>query len=145
MKRKVLFFIASLMICGGVITSCQSKEAKVEGAKEGVKEAKEDLKEAQKELNAEYPAYKTNADQQIAANEERVVELRKKINTGGKPLDAAREKRIQYIKDENARLKSRLYNYETERSDWEEFKREFNRDMDALGKSIEDLGKDNAK
>jgi chromosome segregation ATPase len=145
MKRKVLFFATAIMLCGTIITSCQSKEEKVEDAKEEVQEAKEDLKDAQKELNAEYPTFKTAADEQITANENRIAELRKKINTGGKPLDGAREKRIQELQDENARLRSKLYGYEQERSDWEEFKREFNRDMDELGKSLNDLGKDNAK
>ena len=145
--KKTIFYTAVLAIfTGSIFTSCDSKQENVEDAKEEVAEAKEELKEAQRELSAEYPAFKTEAEVRIDANEKRIAELRSVINQPGKkPLDEARAKRIDQLQEENARLKSRLYGYEQERSDWEAFKREFNHDMDELGNSFKDLGKDNAK
>lgn len=144
--KKGLIFLSGLAFTAAVVcNACQSKEQKVEDAKEEVQDAKQDLREAQQELNSEYPAFKTDAEQKIDANKQRIAELRDKINTGGKPLDEAREKRIQELEKQNDDLRARLYGYEKERSDWESFKREFNHDMDELGNSIQDLGKNNVK
>lgn len=145
MKKQLSKFAFGVLLASAVFTACQSKQEKVEDAKEDVQEAKEELHDAQSELNAEYPAFRTDAEAKIAANEQRIADLRAKINKGGKPLDEARAKRIQELEEKNAQLRSRLYGYEKERSDWEAFKREFNHDMDELGKSFDDVGKDNVK
>lgn len=144
---KKLLFTATLnaALTALVFTSCESKQEKVEDAQEEVNEAKEDLQDAKNELNAEYPSYRQAQEDRINMNQKRIDDLRAKINTGGKPLDEARQKRIQELEEKNAELRSRLAGYETERSDWEEFKREFDRDMDNLGKSFDDLGNDNVK
>jgi len=137
--RKILLGLALTSITAGtLLTSCQSKEQKVEDAKENVQDAKKDLNNAQNELNAEYPAYRTDAEKRIADNEERIADLKRKINTGGKPLDNARARKIQELEDRNAELRSRLYGYEKAHTDWESFKRDFNKSMDELGNSIRD-------
>lgn len=144
--KKVLFSTAfTAVLAAFAFTSCESKQEKVADAQEEVQEAKEELQEAKAELNAEYPAYRTEVEARINANEERIATLRKNIGNGGKPLDGERAKRIDELEQKNAQLRSRLYGYEQERSDWESFKREVNRDMDELGAALENLGKDNAK
>ncbi|MEI6312515.1 MAG: hypothetical protein WCP57_09660 [Bacteroidota bacterium] len=42
-------------------------------------------------------------------------------------------------------MKSRLYGYENERTDWIAFKNEFNHDMDGMGEAFKNLGKNNVK
>ncbi|MFN8298094.1 MAG: hypothetical protein U0T75_03230 [Chitinophagales bacterium] len=145
MKKGFVTLAAMAMVAGATFTACHNKEERVEDAKENVQDAKEELRDAQRDLNSEYPAYRTDAEQRITANEQRIAELRNKINTGGKPLDDMREQRIKDLEKRNADLRARLYGYEKERSDWEQFKREFNHDMDELGNSISDFGKDNTK
>jgi len=144
--KKILFVAAlSFAVTGTILTSCQTKEQKVDDAQENVNDAKEDLRDAKADLNSEYPAYKQAAEQKIDMNQKRIDDLREKINTGGKPLDNARAQRIDDLQKQNADLRAKLYGYEQERSDWESFKREFNHDMDELGNALEDLGKDNNK
>ncbi|HLP49347.1 MAG TPA: hypothetical protein VK154_00540 [Chitinophagales bacterium] len=146
MKKTMFYTLATAIAVGTIFTSCESKQEKVEDAKEEVQEAKEELHEAQRELNPEYANFKTDAEAKIEANDKRIAELREKINKPGKaPLDDARAKRIDELQEKNAQLRSRLYGYEKERSDWEAFKREFNNDMENLGNSFNDLGKDNVK
>ena len=145
MKKTFFAMAFNVVLAAAVFTSCQTKEEKVADAQENVQEAKEELSEAKAELNAEYPAYRTEVENRIKMNEERIAQLRKNIGNGGKPLDAERAKRIDELEEKNAQLRARLVGYETERSDWESFKREFNHDMDELGAAIEDLGKDNKK
>jgi chromosome segregation ATPase len=148
MKRTIYALAFSVLTAGIAFTSCnsQSKEEKVENAQENVDKAKEELKDAQKELNAEYPPYRKDMEERISMNEKRIAELREKLaQPGKKPLDNARAQRIDELEKKNAELRSRLYGYEKERSDWESFKREFNHDMDELGNSFNDLGKNNVK
>ena len=45
------------------------------------------------------------------------------------------------VEERNAQLKNRLYGYENERTDWINFKNEFNRDMDEMGEAFKNLGK----
>ena len=146
MKKTMYSFAFSAMMAGAVLTSCDSKQDKVEDAKENVTEAKEDLKDAQQELNAEYPAYKIDMNKRIVANETEIARLRAIINKPGeKPLDNARRDKIDDLERRNADLRTRLDGYETKRSNWEEFKREYNHDMDELGNSFKDMGKNNVK
>ncbi|MCW3128338.1 MAG: hypothetical protein JWO03_3996 [Bacteroidetes bacterium] len=152
MKKTILITaIAAAFLTGTALTSCESKEKKVDEAQTKVDEAKQDLKEAkkdeQKELSAEYPAYKTDAEARINANQKQIDDLRAKLSKSGgtRPLDPARQKRIDDLEKRNADLRARLYGYEKERSDWETFKREFNHDMDEIGNAFKDLGKDNVK
>lgn len=108
-------------------------------------EAKEDLKEAQKELSKEYPAFRIEAEAKIDANDKRIAELSAIVNKpGDKLFDDMRRKRIEELKQKNADLRNRLYNYEKEQSDWEVFKREFNRDLDGIVEAFKDLGKNNS-
>ena len=145
--KKTIYYTAVLAIAGGCIfSSCQSKTERENEANKKVQDAKEELKEVKKELNAEFPAFKTDAENKIAANDKRIAELREKINRPGKaPFDGLRKKRIDELEEKNAQLRSRLYGYEKERSDWESFKREFNNDMEGMGEAFKNLGKDNVK
>ena len=146
MKKTIFYTALAAIAASSIFTSCESKEKKVEDAKEDVEDAKQELKETQSELNAEYPTFKTDAETKIADNEKRIAELREKLNKPGKaPLDEMRKKRIDELEEKNAVLRSRLYGYEKERTDWEAFKREFNHDMEGIRDAFKDLGKDNAK
>ena len=143
MKKVISILAFSVVLTGAILTSCQSKEQKVEDSKQQVVDAKQDLKEAKQELNADYPAFKRDAEEQIAANDKRIAELREKLARSGKaPLDNMRRQRIDELQKENAELRSRLYGYEKERSDWETFKRKFNEDAAKLRQAFKDFGND---
>jgi len=144
--KKTIYYTAVLAIAAGCIfSSCQSKTDRENAANKNVQDAKEELKEEQKELNAEYPAFKTDAESKIASNDKRIGELRTQINKPGKTFDELRKKRIDELEEKNAQLRSRLNGYETERSDWESFKREFNSDMEGMGEAFKNLGNNNVK
>ena len=145
--KKIIFYLAfSAMATSVMFTSCDSKAKKVEEEKDNVQEAREDLKEARRELNTEYPAFRIDAEEKIMRNEKRIAELQAIVDKPGKqPFDGIRKKRIEELAEKNALLKSRLYQYEKENSDWEVFKREFNHDMKELGEAFTDLGKNNTK
>jgi chromosome segregation ATPase len=91
----------------------------------------------------EWKAFKTETELQIKANENRIAELRAKMKKSGKTFDEMYEKNINNLEQKNKDLKARLNGYETNQSDWESFKREFNHDMDELGQALKDLTVDN--
>ena len=134
----------AILMAGMILTGCQTPAQKEDAAKENVQNAKEELKDAKQEVNAEYPAFKRDAEVQINANETRIATLREKLNaSGGKaPLDPMRKQRIDDLEKRNAELRSRLYGYEKERSDWETFKAGFNADMRKLDNAFTDFGND---
>ena len=144
MKKLIYYFSIATLSAGSILMGCESKEKKVEDAKEDVKEAQRELKEAEKELNAEYPAFKAEVEIKIAENDKRIIELRATLNKPGKlQLDEKHKKRIDELELQNSKLRSRLSDYEKERSDWEKFKREFNHDLKGIGEAFNDLGKKN--
>ena len=48
-------------------------------------------------------------------------------------------KNIENLEERNRDLKTRIGAYETNQSDWESFKREFNHDMNEVGQALRDL------
>ncbi|MEO8086794.1 MAG: hypothetical protein ABI763_08245 [Bacteroidota bacterium] len=146
MRKATFYTLLVALAAANIFTSCNSDEKKVEDAKENVQEAKQDLQDAKTELNAEYPAFKADAEVKIAENEKRITELKEKLaKPGTATFDGMRQKRIEQLEQKNADLRSKLYAYEKEHSDWETFKREFKHDMDGIGEAFKDIGKDNTK
>jgi outer membrane murein-binding lipoprotein Lpp len=144
--------IAAAIMVGGIFTGCDSSAQKVDDAQADVQEAKQDLKSAQNKANEqaekeardeEWRIFKADAEVKIANNESRISELRGKINSSGKTMSSVYENRIKTLEDQNKELRNRIYSYESNQSDWEVFKREFNRDMDALGTALKDFGSTN--
>jgi chromosome segregation ATPase len=90
----------------------------------------------------EWNAFKDDAEAKIEANEKRIVELKAKMNKPGKLLDKMRADRIAALEQRNRDLRLKITAYETEKTDWQKFKEEFNHDMDELGKAIGDIFSD---
>ncbi len=141
-----------LMTTAPLFTGCNSASDDVETAKVDVKDAKEDLKLAQqkakeeerKKIEAEeWRVFKIDADAKIKANEERIAELKNKMKTSGKTMDSLYAKRIDALEQENRELKNRLLAYENSQSDWQNFKNEFNKDMEQLGTALTNFTTDN--
>ncbi len=153
MKKTIISYaIASSLISGVIFTGCQSASQEEENAKENVQDAKEELKEVRDDANKEaqkvasaeeWNAFKIETEEKIRNNENRIAELKMKMNKPGKILDGLYEKRIETLEQRNNELKARLGNYEKNQSDWESFKREFNHDMDELGQAFKDITVDN--
>lgn len=61
------------------------------------------------------------------------------MKKSGKTFDAMYEKNIMALEQKNKDLRTKISNYESNQSDWESFKREFNHDMDEQGQAIKDL------
>lgn len=138
------------MLLTPMMMSCETqaqKDDKVKSAQEALDKANQEAadKAAKDKQKEEWAAYKKETTERIQVNTDRIAELRVKKAKPGKALDPLYAAKIDVLQERNNALRDRLDVYEKENSDWESFKREFNSDMEGLGKAFEDLGTDNKK
>ncbi len=140
--------LAVAIIAGGMFTGCMSQAQKEEAARAKVEDAREDLRDAKVDANRvalktataeEWRIFKNESDLKFKENEARIAELRVQLNRPGTTLDPVYAQRIETLEEKNRGMRNRMTVYENNKSDWETFKREFNRDMDALGNSFKDV------
>lgn len=146
---------AALMI-GAVAVSCQSSAKKEEKAKDNLQEAQEELDEVQYNaamaaekkaaIAKEWRTLKNNTQATITENEIRIAELKVKMKKTGNEIDSLYAKKIEALEQKNKHIKTRIETYkEDNNSNWESFKREYNHDMEELGKALKDITVDNKK
>lgn len=154
MKKSTYNLAIAMLIAGSVFTSCESQAQKDEKEKNRIETEQKELNERKTEVNAaaqkvadaeEWKQFKAASELKIKENEIRIDELKFKKSKPGKMLDELYQNRIEALVTRNKELKERIYSYEKNQSDWEVFKREFNHDMDELGKALKDFSVDNKK
>lgn len=91
----------------------------------------------------EWRVFKADAEAKIEANEKRIAELKAKMNNSGKLLNKMRAERIEALEQRNRDLRLKISTYETNKTDWQKFKEEFNHDVEELGKAIGEIFTDN--
>jgi len=141
--KKIIYLLSLSLLIGSTMQSCEmtSKEDK---AKEATAKAEADAKEAnlaaeEAAQEQEWIAFKSEAERKIAENDKRISDLKVQLTKPGKILDAIYKQRIETLETRNAELRAKIAAYEATQSDWENFKADFNRDLDSLGKSISDF------
>jgi hypothetical protein len=140
MKKSIIYAALAVVMAGSFI-SCESNVQRVENAEENLLAAEQELEDAKQALNAEYPAFRIEAEAKIVANEKRIEELNTIIiQPGDRKLDELRRQRIEELKLKNTNLRIKLSTYEKENSDWEVFKRDFNNELNGIIDAIKDLG-----
>ncbi len=150
--KKSIFMLA--ILAGTLFTSCKNNAEKEADAVEEVQDANADLNEVKEDVNkdamtkandAEWQAYKMEANKSISENETRIVELQTAMKKPGKTFDDNYKKSIDDLVDKNTSLKTRISDYENNQTDWTTFKREFDADMSGLGQAFRDLTVNNKK
>ena len=98
------------------------------------------MKDAQAQYEKEWQQFKSNAELKISVNEKSIDDLKAKIKTASAKFKAKYEKEVTMLEQKNIELKKKISEYKYDGKDkWEEFKREFNRDMDVVGNAIKDI------
>lgn len=159
--KKTTILIFAMTAC---MFSCnQSSNKDVKEAKENLTEAKNELKDAEaneaakvKEA-AEWKNFKNEADSSIASLEKGLNNMKVKIEKAGKK--EKQKLNTEYAKAKNdmdvlkEKLRQRSVEFDNSLTSFNQdvseknqsFKREFNHDMDELGKSLKGLFKDDVK
>lgn len=159
--KKTTILIFAMTAC---MFSCnQSSNKDVKEAKENLTEAKNELKDAEaneavkvKEA-ADWKNFKNEADSSIASLEKGLNNMKVKIEKAGKK--EKQKLNTEYAKAKNdmdvlkEKLRQRSVEFDNSLTSFNQdvseknqsFKREFNHDMDELGKSLKGLFKDDVK
>jgi hypothetical protein len=155
MKKSIFILAVTIsLLAGGIFTSCQSNDQKVEAAKEKVQDARQELIEVQtnaydaeaaKTNEEEWKTFKIETDNNIKNNELRIAELKVQLEKPGKIFDPVIKNRIEVLEQKNLDMKNRLTAYRNNQSNWEVFKSEFNQDMEGLKKALREFSFDSKK
>lgn len=153
--KKSIFTLAFIgCVAGTMLISCkpstkEEKESqeKVQIAREGVQEAKDTLVVAKQAASAEeWKAFKKEKDSIINDNNYRIAALKKEMKLQSKSINAKYQKTIADMEQKNKDLKVKTDTFKNDaNSDWQAFKREFNHDMEEIGRAFKDLSVDNKK
>ena len=154
MKKSIITLSAAVFAAGSILSGCSSPEKKVENAQENVQDAKQDVKDAKQELAAsehaaavsDFQKFKMEANEQINNNDRRITELRIDMKSESKDARALDGKKIDALETRNHDLKVKLDGYNDDgKTDWQEFKKEFNHDMDGIGEAFKNITVRNTK
>lgn len=145
--KKAIFVLAVIsLIIGSSVSSCTSSAEKVEDAQDNVDDANEALEEANEDYLNDVEEYKIEIAGKIVENEARIAELKILVSAEKGEIKAIHEKQIIDLEKKNEELRIKMDSYRGDnKEDWDDFKREFNHDMNELGKALKDLGKTNTK
>lgn len=149
-NRKILAALSSLLIlilvfgCNPVKTKAEKAEENVAEAKENVAEAKENVAEAKENLEAAEEKYaveliemRIEAKNKAIENEKSIAEIKTKIEKGDSTKRAELKKKITELEVTNEQLKQKIAAYQMDKGDdWTQFKANFKKDMDELGRSL---------
>jgi hypothetical protein len=140
MKKKILTCVVSMLIALTGFTAFGQQDKKAEKARKNEAKAKKDLKLAKADSAADYNKFKADAEAKIDANQKKIAELKAKKSSESKEIKAKYDKKVLALEVENNKLKKKAEGAsDTETSMWTAFKRQFNKDMEALGQSIKDV------
>lgn len=142
---KSIFVIAVIgFIAGTFLTGCgKTSEQKVDNATENVGYANQALKGARTGYLAKWRRFKRASEQTIKANEYRIDAFKEKMEEAGPKFKAKYGKEVTVLEQKNRNLKKKLEEYRDEGiTKWEEFRMNFNDDMDGVGKTMASLFKD---
>lgn len=153
MKKSILFLGGTLFLILAAFSGCQSSTSKLEKAKDKVQEAKMDLADSQTELYlirldtiSKYEQFKIEAEKIIIAQEKSISEIKARIATENKEINADYDKTLVLSEKKNSELKTKLADFKDDGQDkWIDFKNEFNHDINELGKTLKDLTVENVK
>jgi predicted RNase H-like nuclease (RuvC/YqgF family) len=152
MKKTIFILAIATFMVGTTLVGCKSttkeevaSQEKVDEAEQDLEDAKDSLVVAKKAATAEeWQTFKDQTDSVISYNEGQIADLKQKMQKTGKSVDAKYQKNIDILEQKNKNLKTKIDTYKNDaNSDWQSFKREFNHDMDEIGKSFKDLTVDN--
>lgn len=139
---KKLFLISLTITTIGIFyTSCTSPSDKQQ---QTTTEMAENVERPKTTYMKEFDTFRQEWEAQIDENERKIDELEEEMQKMKKEVKTEYKEKIATLKQKNKDLKDRIDTYKGETNEqWEAFKREFKRDMDELGTSLRNLGRNN--
>ena len=146
MKNPFYTLAVSFLFTGIIFTSCCTPADKVNASKANVEKAELDLELAKQDYNEEYNQFKLESEGKITANEKLIADLKAYSKNKKKETKDEYDRIVNDLEAKNQAMKDKMNGYKEDGNNkWESFKNEFNHDMSEIGKSLNDLGKNNVK
>lgn len=141
MNTKKTKTIALLFIVGVLaLNACESKANDVVEAEKNLVETEENLADAKMEFDEELIVYKSEMKQELDKNKKLISLYKESLKNSSKTQREAHEVKILRLEEQNLELEKRIENFRTdEPTQWEEFKVQFNKDMESIGSSIQGI------
>jgi septal ring factor EnvC (AmiA/AmiB activator) len=100
----------------------------------------------QDDWKRERDEFRADVNRRIEKNQQRINELRAEAKNKKADAKEKYNEKINDLEKRNNKLKAKMHDYKDDTKDnWASFKREFNHDMDELGKAISDVFEDNKR
>jgi oligoendopeptidase F len=139
MKNKYFILAVVLLIAGSVFTGCENNQ---DTAKEEVKKANQDMIDAQTQFEKEWQQFKSDTELIIDANQKQIDDFKAAIKTTSAKFKAKYENQVLTLEQNNIELKKKLNDYKYAGKDnWEEFKRDFNREVNTVVDALNEIFK----
>lgn len=136
--------ISVFIILTLLIGACSSPSQKEEDTKRYNME--DNIHEANGGYMTDMANYKTKFADKIAANEVLINNCNAQISSQKKYTQSEYKQKVAALEQKNIDMKKKMDDYKLDgKENWEQFKTEFNHDMDELGKAFDDLTVDNVK
>lgn len=142
--KNLLFGITTIILISLFLTqACDRPSNDIESAETSVIEAERDLEMALSEIEADVRIFRQEIANEIRENNLAIVDIKEKIEDEEAEIKAAHEVRIAGLERTNTELKRQIDNFRiTNRSSWDDFKKQFSNSMDDLGNSLDDFFSD---
>ena len=139
MKTRILTAVLTTVMAFAGLTAIGQEDKKA-------KEARKDESKAKADSAADFQAFKKDAEVKINENNKKIAVLKAKKASDNKETNEKYNKKVAALQVKNTELKDKIDRCdETKTSMWTSFKKEFNHDMEELGKAFKDIGVDNEK
>ncbi len=143
--KAIFYTIAFIFLSTGMISCNQTEGNKSESSDTAktdqspvsklVEEIKPDL-----EFESEFALFKAKVMEQLKENDRKIDELKTRQKKENKKIQLKLQKQIDKFETENNTLKNKIdKSINMDKKAWENFKTEFNQDMDSLNKSISNI------
>ena len=147
MKATTIIIIAALCILLLVffISCSKASDKKVADAQANAvnAQAAADTAVAQNNAKNDWQVFKTESEAKIAANDKIITDYKAKMSNANGKFKANYNKKIETLEQKNKAMQAKLDGYKDDgKTSWEQFKTDFNKDMDNLGASLKDFATD---
>lgn len=139
MKKQIIkiVFISAIALTSSTAFAQENKQAA---------NARKELREAKIDSAEDFNRFKKQAEATINENKQKIKALKAKKSDASKEEKENYNKKVIALEEKNENLKRKIHgSSKTTTEKWSAFKREFNHDIDELGKAIRDIAKDNTK
>jgi F0F1-type ATP synthase membrane subunit b/b' len=144
MKKATLLMTVIAFGVTALFVGCDTPTRNVDNSRENVNEAQQDLADAKRELQMDLENFRRDTEIQLSKNRNQITELRSKASDEKVELRDSYNAKISDLETRNTAMETRLKGFKSDKNDdWQNFKREFSRDMDGLGLALRDFSKNN--